>query len=61
VVASTLLTGSVTTAGNIGNFTNGLSTQATNNGGVVAQIPWDLVGFLVLAFGVIIIVYKAVF
>jgi len=61
VVASTLLSGSKTTAGNVANFTAGIAAQATSNGGVVANIPWDLVGFLVLAFGIIILAYKAVF
>ena len=61
VAAATLLSGSKTTAGNVANFTGGLAAQATANGGVVANIPWDLVGFLVLAFGIVILAYKAVF
>jgi len=61
VAAATLLSGTKTTSGTVANFTAGLSAQATSNGGVVANIPWDLVGFIVLAFGVVILAYKAVF
>ena len=61
VAASTLLSGTKTTSGTVANFTAGLAAQATSNGGVVSSIPWDLVGFLVLAFGIIVLAYKAVF